>query len=213
MADDILIKDDEDALPAKPPIDVHRPGSGGFRGGGPKIGRIPKGRVRINHVAGPNMSVLTPLQQRFVESFVSSPMRSAYRSLLEAGYKGTEAAGRRQSHRLLQNEVIQAAIQEVADVKMKLMVPKSLGAIEGVLADPKHRDHIRASFGILDRTGHHGISETKTTVAHTFDVDDMKAKLRVLLTKPAIKALLPGSSGPASVVEAEFIEVAEPTDD
>lgn len=177
---------------------------------GPKIGR--NVHVKLEHPYGPAMSSLTPLQQRFVEGYVSSPMRSNLKILEDAGYKGSYEGCKKMVQRLLKNPVILDAIREASSVKLKAMTPKAVDAIEHVIEDPNHRDHVKAIFGVLDRTGLHAVAETHSTVTMTKPI--MVGRIRAMaetlgLDVAKLLPFLRAETVQQESVNTDFTEVIE----
>jgi phage terminase small subunit len=149
------------------------------------------------------------MQQRFVESLMTAPIQGQKNALRTAGYKGTDASCGSQALRWMKQPAIQDAIQEASRVYLRNMLPKAVNALDGVLGDPRHRDHHKAIIALLDRTGFHAMHESRQTVEHTVNDQVLIAKVRAMAEQLGIDAtkLLPSLSPPA--VDVEFIEVAE----
>jgi len=177
----------------------------------PKVEQPKPGRPRgpRKKLGGPFLASLPPMQRKFVEQLYATPGIGQERALKLAGYKGNDVAAKKCAHRYMKYPAVQAAILELGGELYRAKLPKAIYALDAVMGDPTHRDHVKVLHGVLDRVGLHPVMESKQTVTHNINIDDMKAHLRVLLAKPALKALLPPEPPP---IDTDFIEVAE-TDD
>jgi hypothetical protein len=173
---------------------------------GSRIGTRPP-RLKLPHSYGPAMSSLTPLQQRFVEGYVCAPMHSTVLVLEQAGYKGSYEATRKMAYRLMKSSVILDAIREASSAKLKAMIPNAVDALKHVIADPKHRDHVKATFGVLDRTGLHAVQESKHTVEHVVPRDELIARICALVEKHGLSEPKSLPSQKPELIEAEYKEL------
>jgi phage terminase small subunit len=137
-------------------------------------------KLKIEHPYGPAMSSLTPLQQRFVEALIVAPLVPPFNSMRTAGYKGTPDACHKATKRALARTDVLEAIKEASAAKMRAMLPKAVEALDGVLENPKHRDHLKAVTVIMDRAGLHEIKESKKTIEHTINTPVMIAKIKAM---------------------------------
>ena len=102
---------------------------------------------------------------------------------------------------------VQAAIKEESQRRLRLLPPAALNALQGLIGDPKHRDHYRAVASIVDRVSPpqqniavHHVHETPVTSAMILEVE---AKIAALAKRAGV--LLPA---PSPVVDAEFSVVS-----
>ena len=158
-----------------------------YRGGGWKVKRpdivnrsmvATKIKNKRPHPYGPVTSELTPLQQRFVEIMMRNPGVGQAEALRMAGHKGNVKAVEKMAYRLMRNPQVLAAMREGAAAALSGMVPRVIKALDDIIKDPSDRNHFKAIDGILNRAGLHEIKETKTTVTHSVNRDELIAKIR-----------------------------------
>ena len=77
----------------------------------------------------------------------------------DAGYGSMKMAG----FRLMQRPDVIAALQELGNGKLLSLAPKAIHALQMLVDDPNHKDHGKAVFAVLDRTGFHSKTEHKVT--------------------------------------------------
>jgi hypothetical protein len=108
---------------------------------------------------GPRMKALANDRQRmFVCALFDAPPHGKGQliwSAKAAGY-GTPTSTNKAlgviAARLLQDERVQAAVREESHRRLRLLPPAAINALHKLIADPSHRDHVRAISTVLDRT-------------------------------------------------------------
>jgi phage terminase small subunit len=153
---------------------------------------------------GPAMRALrSDVQRKFVIAYATNG-GNAIQACKAAGYLGTKMSG----WRLLQRSDVQDALRELCEYELKSLTPAALMRMRQVLDDPNHKDHARTIFAVLDRTGLHAISETKTTVA----VDDKHLTQAIKMLAGELGLDAKRLLGGPKVVDAEVVEVDELAD-
>lgn len=166
--------------------------------------RVPQRKKVVGY--GPCMSVLTPMQRKFVEVLYEKPGISQQHAVELAGYRGKYEAMKKMGSRLMRNPMVLDAIKECGETTLRGKLPKTVHAIDNIINDPAHRGHVKVLTGVLDRTGLHAISETKTTVTHTIDRTDLLAKIAALIEKNNIVSL------PAPIKDGDTVVLLEATE-
>lgn len=162
---------------------------------------------------GPAMQRLNPKQRSFVLAYLEHPLWSQSQIAEHAGYtpnKEQPAQLRVRAHLLMHNEGVIAAINEESSKRMRGAAAIAVSAVVKIAMDQTHKDHLKAALALMDRTGHHALSEHKVTV------DDKRPQTKAELiaavrgvaaelgiTDPSVVKQLTGED----VVEAEFTEV------
>jgi phage terminase small subunit len=107
---------------------------------------------------GPNMRALANDRQRaFVCALFEAPSKDGriIFAARAAGY-GTENSNNKSlsviGSRLNVSDSIQAAIAEKSQRRLRGLSPSAVKALENLIDDPKHRDHVRGIAMILDRS-------------------------------------------------------------
>jgi hypothetical protein len=81
-------------------------------------------------------------------------------------------------------------------------------ALEAIVDDREHPSHCKAIDGILNRTGLHEVTESKKTVVHSIDAQELIVKIRAMSERLGIvidpTKLLPQKK--QLVIEAEYEE-------
>ena len=139
------------------------------------MGRRPK-----EHPFGPFTSALPPLEQKFVEYLLSNPAISNVQAMRMAGYKGTDSALRKRAYRAIHKKEVLDALREGGALQLGGMVPVAVDALNQLIKDPDSRHHYKAVEGVLNRAGMAEVKETKTTVVHTLDRNDLIIKIAAL---------------------------------
>lgn len=130
-----------------------------------------------------------------------------------AGFDQNPAALQVTAFRMAHDTRVQEAVQEEARKRLNSNLPLALKAAEDILLDTNHKDRALMVKTVFDRTGLHGITETKHT--HEFIGDDAALLQRAVILAERLGipiAQLIGRSaalkltGP-QVQEAEFVEV------
>lgn len=108
---------------------------------------------------GPAMRALKPQHQLFVAAYAENG-GNAVQACRSAGYKADKMTG----WRLLKREDVQAAVHELCEQDLKGLTPSALMSLKNLLADQNHKDHAKAVFAVMDRTGLHAVSEQRKVV-------------------------------------------------
>jgi hypothetical protein len=108
-----------------------------------------------------------------------------------------------------------AAFREVGDLEYRSKLPKVIAAIDRVIEDPGHKDHVKVLHSDLDRVGMHAVSESRTTVRHEGLSDaDLRARLLALCEKLDIMKMLTKTATPPTpltAIDTEYTEVPAPS--
>src|ERR1051325_5405268 len=96
-----------------------------------------KPKIELAHPYGKAMSLLSPLQQRYVEQMCENPVQGKKNALIAAGYKGTEPGAYAMTKRLMNNPYVLDAMAEASKFKLRAITPNAVTAIKNVIADPK----------------------------------------------------------------------------
>jgi len=169
------------------------------------------GRGQKEHPFGPITSSLPVIEQKFVEYLLSNPAISNAQAMRMAGYKGTESALRKRAYRAIHKKEVLEAIREGGALQLGGMVPVAVDALNQLIKDPNSRHHYKAVEGVLNRAGMPEVKETKTTVVHTLDRNDLITKIVALSQRLGIgfnsEKLLP-----QPVIQAGDVEEQPPED-
>lgn len=180
------------------------------------INRLPPTLVQVppEGSLGRAMRALPNDNQRgFVIALLEHGDGNATRAAITAGFVGSPATLRVTAHRLMHDDLVQAAMDEEAARRLnsgKIMAVSVLLTLAGTAA--KDSDKLKAIEMLLNRTGMPGQSEHKVIVSDVSKTDEeMIARITYLAKKRGLDPqLLIGGPVP-DTVDAEFEEVeAEP---
>ena len=168
---------------------------------------------------GPAMSALSNDRQRkFAWLMATGMFESAVAAAREAGYadNGSLENNRRggirvQSHRLMHDPKVAAAIEECTRMTLKGLAPIAELRAKEILNDRKHPYHGRMVETVLDRTGHFARSEHTMRVEHSVDVRELEELARRLAAETGVAVGKFLGVNEAPVIEGEVLE-AEPDD-
>ena len=168
---------------------------------------------------GPKMAALRSDRQRlFCWLMASGMFESAVAAAREAGYadNGSLESNRKggirvQSHRLMHDPKVAAAIEECTRVTLKGLAPLAVRRAKAILEDPKHSYHGRMIETVLDRTGHFARSEHTMRVEHSVDVRELEELARRLAAETGVAAGKFLGVNETPVIEGEVLE-AKPDD-
>ncbi len=133
---------------------------------------------------GPKLLALPTVGlRRFVLAYTRNG-GNAVQASTEAGSHGPKMYG----HRALLRNDVQEAVSEVMQARLKEMSPAAVAALGNLIADVNHKDHSKAIFAVLDRTGFHAKSEHKSTVEHVAD-KDVLAEIKKLASELGMDAM------------------------
>lgn len=159
---------------------------------------------------GPAMQALTDKQRAFVHAYLEYPSAAASALAARAGYsESSENYLRWIGHRNMHNEGVIAAINEEASKRLRSAGLIAVSAVTKIALNEQHKDHLKAALAIMDRTGHHALSEHKVTVDDKRPQSKKELVAAVIqvareagLDDAAIKKLTGGE-----IVDADFVEV------
>lgn len=168
---------------------------------------------------GPAMQGLTQLQRNFVTAAMEHPTYSQAGLAKEAGYSTGGADPAKYftvvGHNNMHNPAILAAMDEEADRRMRYGGAIGVAAVVKIALNESHKDHLKASLALMNRTGRHEMTE------HKVIVDDKRpetkqelltATKRVLeelgMSVDDAKAFIKKTTG-EDIVDAEFSEVVD----
>lgn len=122
---------------------------------------------------GPKMRALTPLQRNFVICLSQRATRNNTDALRAAGYQGQLV--KQHAYALAHNEKVQEALIEENRRRVKNMVPAAVEELAALLDNPQlgATEKLKVITTVLDRAGMHAISESKTTVEHIGQDNDL----------------------------------------
>ena len=138
------------------------------------------GRRLKEHPFGPITSSLPVIEQKFVEYLLWNPAISNAQAMRMAGYKGTDSALRKRAWRSIHKKEVLEALREGGALQLGGMVPVAVDALNQLIKDPNSRHHYKAVEGVLNRAGMPEVKETKTTIVHTLDRNDLITKIVAL---------------------------------
>lgn len=180
----------------------------------------PNIREAIGRSFGPAMKALAPQQQRFVVALLELGTTNYTRAALAAGYK--DGAGINvTASRLAHDEKVLRALNEEAKRRLLASAPMAISELVKIAEDSAPMDKkykLKAIEMILNRTGHHALSEHRVDVQHSYSDGDAIQKIYQLsktLGLDPVKLL--GSAGvkmddKGQVIDAEFSEVEDEED-
>lgn len=135
---------------------------------------------------GPAMASLPSDKQRaYIDAlFEVPPGRGAMVAAARvAGYQGDPHALTATANRLMRDPRIQAAIAEETKRRIRALGPASVSAITDIIADPLHRDRLKASLAVIEKI-EPSITRLQGEIHHTHEVIDHNkeavAQLRTL---------------------------------
>ena len=164
---------------------------------------------------GPAMQALTERQRAFVGAYLEYPNAPSSTIAQKAGYSESSLGYLRYiGHRNMHNEGVINAINEEASKRLRSAGLIAVSAVTAIALNPQHKDHLKAALAIMDRTGHHALSEHKVTVDDRRPQTKKELVAAVIqvareagLDDEAIKKLTGGE-----IVDADFVEVDETLD-
>lgn len=163
---------------------------------------------------GPAMTACNERERAFVLALLETGSNMA-RAAEIAGYGGVEGSARTAGWRLSHRKRVVAAVKEETETRINLGAAVAGAALLGIVADPLHKDHYKATVEVLNRAG------LQLTTKHEVNVRDDRSLAQleqfVLATAEKYgmdpKKLLGKNEGslPAPI-DAEFEEVDEEDD-
>lgn len=179
--------------------------------------------ISIGRSYGPAMKALLPKQQRFVVALLELGTTNYKRAAEAAGY----GQGQNKNSiytiagRMAHDEKILRALNEEAKRRLMASAPMAISELVKIAEDPvgDKKYKLKAIEMILNRTGHHALSEHRVDVQHTYSDGDAVQRIQALsktLGLDPVKLL--GSAGvkfddKGAVIDVEFSEVEDEEDD
>lgn len=159
---------------------------------------------------GPAMKNLNDRQRAFVIAMIEMGGINYTRAAEAAGYgNGNVESACTQGNRLAHDETVIAAIHEEAQRRLRSGAIMAVQTLLEIANDrtAEHRDRLKATEMILNRSGLHAVTEHNVKVEHRDATDEgMIERIKLLAQKQGLDPIkLLGSAG--IVVEAEFKEV------
>lgn len=161
---------------------------------------------------GPAMRSLTPRMRGFVQAMVANPGCNRSMAAQAAGYTGSSKVALRVAvHRLMHDQRILAAMDELTTQRLQSTTLVAAAALERIILSKRTDDKVKlkAIAMVMDRTGHSAtqtINVNKTVTDRTGP--GMLERIRQLAAANGLDPvkLLGGNSAP--VVDGEFSEVS-----
>lgn len=167
---------------------------------------------------GPHMKALTPAQQRFVIAVLQLGSTNYTRAAIAAGYKQT--AAKFAAYRLAHHEKVILALNEEAKRRLQASAPMAISELVKIAEETVDgKIKLKAIEMILNRTGHHALSEHRVDVQHSYSDPDAIARIRSLAMQLGMDPIkLLGTAGvkmddTGQVIDGEFTEVTTEEDE
>jgi hypothetical protein len=164
----------------------------------------------------PAMLALKPRQRRFVWEYLRN-RGNASAAAEQAGYpvKGkNDPYIRIQAHRLLQQDKVRAAIEEVGKRHFGSLLVPAIRAAEAIIANPKHPKHAEVVLSTLSRLGLSEKTDHTMTVQHSdMGRAEMLARIGLLARELGLDpALLLGEKAvPMKMIEGRIVDGVDST--
>lgn len=158
---------------------------------------------------GPRMAALkSAKRQEFVWHYCRNggDERAAYQA---AGYQSSGEAARIAIFKMMHAPDVVAAMTELGHHMLSALTLPAIGAVAKAIADPNHKDQMRAAFRVLDSTGFGVTTEHKVVVEHKSD-DDMARRAAALAKEMGIDPVMLLGHERAKAIDAVFTEVVQP---
>ena len=163
---------------------------------------------------GPKMAGLSDKRRALVCALFDDDAPSKNDGLLiwaarKAGY-GTPTSSTRSlgniAGRIIHDDDVQAAIKEHSHRVMRAIPPEAIRALKRLIADPSHRDHMRAIAAVIDRTDPLQTLHTVKVEDHRPASPEITAKVLERIDELARRA---GILPPPKVIDGECSDVPE----
>lgn len=165
------------------------------------------------------MKALRPGQQRFVIAVLELGSTNYTRAALVAGYKQGPAL-KVTAYQLAHNPRVIAALNEEAKRRLMASAPMAISELVKIAETTQDgKIKLKAIEMILNRTGHHALSEHRIDVQHSYSDPDAIARIKSLATQLGLDPIkLLGTAGvktdeDGQVIEGEFREVTAEEDE
>ena len=103
----------------------------------------------------PAEAACTPMQRRFVHWLMSLPPKPGFRAqaakLAGYGANSTKHVIDSLASKMMRSPAVSNLIAEVTRTTIRTLAPEALAAVREVLADPGHRERLKAAENILER--------------------------------------------------------------
>ena len=122
---------------------------------------------------GPKMRALSPLARNFVICLSQRATRNNAEAYRAAGGRGNNI--KQMAYSLAHDERVQAALVEENRRRVKNMFPAAVEELAALLDNPQlgATEKLKVITTVLDRAGMHAISESKTTIEHIGQDNDL----------------------------------------
>lgn len=168
---------------------------------------------------GPHMKALRPGQQRFVIAVLELGSTNYTRAALVAGYKQGPAL-KVTAYQLAHNPRVIAALNEEAKRRLMASAPMAISELVKIAETTQDgKIKLKAIEMILNRTGHHALSEHRIDVQHSYSDPDAIARIKSLAAQLGLDPIkLLGTAGvktdeDGQVIEGEFREISAEEDE
>jgi hypothetical protein len=164
---------------------------------------VPPGSPKL----GPAMKLLNPRQQTWVMLITRG--ETPHDATIKAGYSA-ESDGhiRWQTHALMHNEKVRAAMWEECRATASFMVPGVLRMLHTVAMDTGHKDQVKAGLAIASRGGMPEVSRIEHKVE--ISVDEKVRKAVEYARELGIPPESIVGEDAVKTIDAEFEEVIDP---
>jgi phage terminase small subunit len=160
---------------------------------------------------GPAMRALKPAQRRFALAAVQFPLAKDWQIAKAAGYSDfSHGALRVTAHRLFHDEMVLAAIHELAVKEIRSSALLGIATIQKIARRDGHKDQMKAAVHLVGLAGH--TVEQKISVQQTtrdLTGDAILNRIQQLAQKLGVDATKLLGPAAAPVVEGEFSEVKD----
>lgn len=163
---------------------------------------------------GPHMRALNRRQRAFVVAVLELGSTNYTRAAYAAGYEGPQPSVSVTAYRLAHNEKVIAALNEEAKRRLNASAPMAISELIKIAeysGDTKSK--LKAIEMVLNRTGHHALSEHKVAIEHSYNDQQAVTRIFTLAKQLQIDPVkLLGSNGVSvnekgEILDAEFEEV------
>ena len=134
---------------------------------------------------GPKMRALPRDTWRmFVLLYTSHGCRDAKAAYKQAFDREgrSEAATQVNASKLLHDQRIQEAVQEVCRAQLQTLLPRAVDVLQRVVNNPSHSENVKVALEIANRTGLHSVTEHRTTTTLGDDKDAIARIGRMAMT-------------------------------
>lgn len=161
---------------------------------------------------GPAMDALSAKQRKFVMAMVGHPGITQAEAARQAGYSDIKDGAKVRGHLLAHSPAVQAAIREVAGLRLNSNSLLAADVLIEIANDPEasRKDRMKAAVYLLDRTGF-GAAQTinvnKTLTDRTGKA--VMERIKELAAKHGLDPMKLLAQEPQAVLDGEFTEVSD----